>query len=68
MTAYVLREVRPESVGMNPTRVQKARDLLAGWVARGDTPSVVALVARRGVIVLHEACVATATRHRGGRY
>src|SRR5205814_2875250 len=31
------------------------RELLAGWVACGDTPSVVALVARRGVIVLHEA-------------
>jgi CubicO group peptidase (beta-lactamase class C family) len=45
----------PESVGMDPARVRKARDLLAGWVDCGDTPSVVALVARRGVIVLHEA-------------
>jgi CubicO group peptidase (beta-lactamase class C family) len=31
------------------------RELLAGWVACGDAPSVVALVARRGTVVLHEA-------------
>jgi CubicO group peptidase (beta-lactamase class C family) len=40
---------------MDPAQMQKVRELLAGWVACGDTPSVVALVARRGVIVLHEA-------------
>jgi CubicO group peptidase (beta-lactamase class C family) len=55
MAAYVLREGNPESVGMDPARVQKVRELLADWVRRGDTPSVVALVARRGVIVLHDA-------------
>src|SRR5690242_15917486 len=55
MTAYVLREGTPESVGMDPARIQRARQLLSTWVQRGDTPSVVALVARRGVIVLHEA-------------
>src|SRR5438552_15709116 len=55
MTDVVLHEGPPESVGMDPIRIQKARELLAGWVKCGDTPSVVALVARRGVIVLHEA-------------
>ena len=39
----------------DPASVARLRDLLAGWVACGDTPSVVACVARRGVIVLHEA-------------
>ena len=55
MTAHVFREGTPESVGMDCAQIQKVRELLAGWVACGDTPSVVALVARRGVIVLHEA-------------
>jgi len=55
MAAHVLREGSPESVGMDPARIQKLRERVAGWVACGDTPSVVALVARRGAIVLHEA-------------
>ena len=55
MAAYVLCEGTPESVGMDPARVQRVRGLLDGWVKSGDTPSHVALVARRGVIVLHEA-------------
>jgi CubicO group peptidase (beta-lactamase class C family) len=40
---------------MDPVRLQRLRELVAGWVTCGDTPSVVALVARRGVVVLHEA-------------
>ena len=55
MKDLILREGPPESVGMDPVRIQKVRDLLADWVNCGDTPSVVALVARRGVVVLHEA-------------
>jgi serine-type D-Ala-D-Ala carboxypeptidase len=55
MTAYLLKEGKPEDVGMDPARIQGLRQLVADWVKRGDTPSVVILVARRGVIVLHEA-------------
>ena len=40
---------------MDPAGVERLRALLDGWVELGDTPSVVALVARRGVIVLHAA-------------
>jgi CubicO group peptidase (beta-lactamase class C family) len=40
---------------MLPDRIARARDLCAGWVESGHTPALVVLVARRGVIVLHEA-------------
>jgi len=40
---------------MDPVRVRRLRELIGGWVKRGDSPSVSVLVARRGVIVLHEA-------------
>jgi len=40
---------------MDPVRIGRLRELVGGWVESGDTPSVIALVARRGVIVLHEA-------------
>jgi len=40
---------------MLPDRIDRARDLCAGWVKSGHTPAIVALVARRGVIVLHDA-------------
>ncbi len=55
MTSLVLQEGAPEKVGMEPERVDRVRKLAAGWVEKGDTPSLVVLVARRGVIVLHEA-------------
>jgi CubicO group peptidase (beta-lactamase class C family) len=55
MAAYILREGAPESVGMDPARIQRVRESLDSWVKRGDTPSHAALVARRGVIVLNEA-------------
>ena len=51
----VLREGSPDEVGMDPKRVQRARDLLHAHVDGGNTPTLVALVARRGVIVLAEA-------------
>ena len=40
---------------MLPEQIDRARDLCAGWVKSGHTPSLVVLVARRGVVVLHEA-------------
>jgi serine-type D-Ala-D-Ala carboxypeptidase len=55
MTTYVLQEGAPQDVGMDSARIQRLRQLIGDWVNRGDTPSVVVLVARRGVIVLHEA-------------
>ncbi len=55
MPDHVLREGTPEDAGMDPARIQRLRELAAGWVACGDTPSVSVLVARRGVVVLREA-------------
>lgn len=55
MTSPVLQEGAPEKVGMDPERVDRVRKLAASWVERGEAPSLVVLVARRGVIVLHEA-------------
>ena len=40
---------------MLPDRIERARNLCAGWVKSGHTPALVTLVARRGVIVLHDA-------------
>ena len=40
---------------MDPVRIGRLRELVGGWVKSGDSPSVAVLVARRGVIVLHEA-------------
>jgi CubicO group peptidase (beta-lactamase class C family) len=50
-----LRPGTPKDAGMLAERIDRARDLCAGWVRSGHTPAIVALVARRGVIVLHEA-------------
>lgn len=50
-----LRHGTLQETGMLPERIDRARDLCAQWVKSGHTPAIVALVARRGVIVLHEA-------------
>ena len=50
----VLREGTPDEVGMDPKRLQPARDRLRAHVDGGRTPTLVAIVARRGVIVLAE--------------
>jgi CubicO group peptidase (beta-lactamase class C family) len=55
MTSHVLRDGTPEEAGLDPARIRGVRDLAARWVERGDTPSLVVLVARRGVVALHEA-------------
>ena len=55
MTSAVLHEGTPQSVGMDPVRVQRIRELGAAWLKAGDMPSFVLLVARRGTVVLHEA-------------
>ena len=50
-----LRLGTPQEVGISPLRVRQFVDLAAGWVAEGITPALVILVARRGVVVVHEA-------------
>ena len=55
MKSPELREGKPEDVGMDPVRIRRLHELVGSWVENGDTPSVAVLVARRGVIVLHDA-------------
>ena len=50
-----LRTGTPREAGMLPERIDRARDLCAGWVKSGHTPAINVIVARRGVICLHEA-------------
>jgi CubicO group peptidase (beta-lactamase class C family) len=50
-----LREGNATEAGLSTTRIDRVRDLAASWVEDGTYPAVVALVARRGVIGLHEA-------------
>src|SRR5438093_12201175 len=45
----------PAEVGMSPERLASIGRLLARWVEEGHTQAIVALVARRGVVVLQEA-------------
>src|SRR4051812_37161523 len=40
---------------MSVPRIAHVANLAAKWVAEGVTPSLAVLVARRGVVVLHEA-------------
>lgn len=49
-----LRYGSPSEAGMLPERIDRVRDLAAGWIKEGYTPALSVLVARRGVIVLHE--------------
>ena len=50
-----LRPGLPEEVGMSAARMRHVATLAESWVQQGVTPALVVLVARRGVIVLHEA-------------
>jgi serine-type D-Ala-D-Ala carboxypeptidase len=50
-----LRAGTPDDAGMCAERVSRVRDLCAGWVRDGHTPTLGVCVARRGVIVLHES-------------
>jgi serine-type D-Ala-D-Ala carboxypeptidase len=50
-----LRYGTPEEAGMLPDRIDRVKQLAAGWVAEGQTPSLVILAARKGIIFLHEA-------------
>jgi serine-type D-Ala-D-Ala carboxypeptidase len=50
-----LRYGTPEEAGMLPDRIERVKQLAKGWVADGQTPSLVILAARKGIIFLHEA-------------
>jgi serine-type D-Ala-D-Ala carboxypeptidase len=50
-----LRYGTPEEAGMLPDRIERVKQLAKGWVSEGQTPSLVILAARKGIIFLHEA-------------
>ncbi len=50
-----LRSGAPEEAGMSSARLHRVAQLAGSWVAQGMTPALVVLIARRGIIVLHEA-------------
>ena len=50
-----LRTGSPQEAGMSPARVRRVVDLARSWVAEGIHPALVVLVARKGVVVIHEA-------------
>jgi len=50
-----LRYGTPEEAGMLSDRIERVKQLAAGWVAEGHTPSLVILAARKGIIFLQEA-------------
>ena len=50
-----LRYGSPEDVSMDPVVLQDAVDRYGAFVTSGDIPGAVLLVARRGVVVIHEA-------------
>ena len=45
----------PAEAGLDADRIARTHGLCAGWVKDGHTPSLCVCVARRGVIVLHQA-------------
>ena len=51
----MIREGIPEEAGFRPEQIDRIRKRAAEWVASGNTPSLVMLAARRGVVALHEA-------------
>jgi CubicO group peptidase (beta-lactamase class C family) len=55
MAAPGLRRGDPEEVGASVERLAVLRRRCAEWVETGETPAIVALLARRGVVVMHEA-------------
>lgn len=50
-----LRYGDPEEAGMSVNRIRHLTQLAQQWIADGVTPTLVVLLARKGVIVLHEA-------------
>jgi len=51
----MLKQGDPESVGISRKRIDTIDARVRRWIDDGITPSIVVLVARRGVIVMHSA-------------
>jgi CubicO group peptidase (beta-lactamase class C family) len=51
----MLRPATPEEAGLSAERLELVKKRCQEWVDDGTHPALVVLVARRGVIVLHEA-------------
>ena len=47
MSSTKLRYGTPEEAGMLPDRIEHVKRLAEGWVAEGQTPSLVVLAARK---------------------
>lgn len=58
----VLREGNPASAQMDPTALDRAVDVVAGFIAKGEIPGAVIAVARHGVLVRHQALGWAATQ------
>jgi CubicO group peptidase (beta-lactamase class C family) len=54
-TMTILHGGTAEEAGFLPDRIDLIRERAASWVENGNTPSLVVLAARRGVVCLHEA-------------
>src|SRR2546430_841666 len=63
-----LRRGDAEEAGMSAAGVRQVARLAESWVAQGMTPALVVLVARRGVVVLHEACRRRGDEVASGQY
>ena len=50
-----LRDGTPSEAGLSARLLDHASDLAASWVKDGSHPALVVLIARRGVVALHEA-------------
>ena len=50
-----LRYGKETEAGVSPERILRVKNLCASWVAAGSTPALIVLVARHGIIFLHEA-------------
>jgi CubicO group peptidase (beta-lactamase class C family) len=50
-----LSEASAESVGMSTERLRRIEDMCSAAVENGEVPGIVALVARKGKIVMHKA-------------
>jgi CubicO group peptidase (beta-lactamase class C family) len=51
----LLRLGEEEEAGVSPERTKRVKDLCESWVANGSTPALIVLVARHGIIYLHQA-------------
>lgn len=54
--AKTLTKGSPEKVGMTATRLRNVASIAREWVGEGVAQTMEVLVARRGMIVLHEVC------------